>query len=137
MATSVPEGRHAVTAISGTRTATKSFLMLLVLLEIVLLPEGGLDGVFLVSEIGLEAGAEVDVPAPDAAEHRFRILVVVRSELAVLAGVLCHIRMFLSPDGTKVMLSYRITYDCPWETGLFERSTCMYKIMYLYLYKIV
>ena len=86
--------------------------MLLVLLEIVLLPEDGLDGVVLVGEIGLEAGAEVDVPPPDAAEHRFRILVVVRSELAVLAGILCHSRMLLSPDGTKVMLSYRITYDC-------------------------
>ena len=68
--------------------------MLLILLEIVLLPEDGLDGVVLVGEIGLEAGAEVDVPPPDAAEHRFRILVVMRSELAVLAGVLCHGQMF-------------------------------------------
>ena len=42
---------------------------LLVLLEIVLLPEDGLDGVVLVGEISLEAGAEVDVPPPDAAEH--------------------------------------------------------------------
>ena len=78
---------------------------LLILLEIIFLPENGLDCVVLMGEIGLEARAEVDVPPPDAAEHRFRILVVMRSELAVLAGILCHNRMFLTPDGTKVMLS--------------------------------
>ena len=41
-------------------------------------------------EIGLEAGAEVDVPAPEPTHERFRVLVVMRAELAVFAGVLGH-----------------------------------------------
>ena len=64
--------------------------MLLVLLEIVLLPEDGLDGIVLMGEIGLETGAEVDVPAPESSERRLGPLVIVSAELAGFAGVLCH-----------------------------------------------
>ena len=38
-------------------------------------------------EIGLPARAEVDVPAPEAAEQRLGILVVMCAELAGFAGV--------------------------------------------------
>ena len=41
-------------------------------------------------EIGLEAGAEIDVPPPEPAEERLWVLVVMGSELAVFAGILGH-----------------------------------------------
>ena len=63
---------------------------LLVFPEVVLLADGCLGLLVLMGEIGLEAGAEIDMPAPDAAEDRFGILVVMRPELAVFAGILCH-----------------------------------------------
>ena len=62
-------------------------------MEVVLPPQFCLGLLVLVGEEGLEAGAEVDMPAPEAAEDRFGILVVVRPELAVLARVLCHNKM--------------------------------------------
>ena len=39
-------------------------------------------------EVTLETRAEVDVPAPEAAQGRFGVLVVMCAELAVLAGIL-------------------------------------------------
>ena len=41
-------------------------------------------------EIGLEARAEIDVPAPETTDDRLGILVVVSPELAGLAGIACH-----------------------------------------------
>lgn len=65
---------------------------LLILFEIVLFAECGFGLFVLMGEEGLEARAEIDVPAPEAAEGRLGVLVVVCAELAVLAGVglLCH-----------------------------------------------
>ena len=63
---------------------------LLILVEIVLSPQFGLGLPVLVGEVGLPAGAEVDVPAPEAAEGRLGPPVVVGAELAVLAGVFSH-----------------------------------------------
>ncbi len=63
------------------------------LLEIVFLPEGRLGRFVLMGEIVLPAGAETNVPAPKAPKERFRVLVIVSAELAVLArvgGLLCH-----------------------------------------------
>jgi len=40
---------------------------LLVFLEIVLFPEGGLCLFILMSEVGFEAGTEIDVPTPETA----------------------------------------------------------------------
>ena len=39
---------------------------------------------------GLESRTEIDVPAPEFTEERLRILVVMRSEFAVFAGVFVH-----------------------------------------------
>ena len=41
-------------------------------------------------EIGLEARAEIDVPTPEPPEEGFGVLVVMRAEFAVFAGVLGH-----------------------------------------------
>ena len=62
----------------------------LVFLKAILLPNGGLGLLVLMGEIGLEARAEVDVPAPEPTQEGFGILVVMRAELAVFAGVLGH-----------------------------------------------
>lgn len=58
----------------------------------VLLPDGGFGLCILVGEEGLEAWAEVDVPAPEPAPERLGTLFIVRPELAGLAGImlLCH-----------------------------------------------
>ena len=64
-----------------------------VFVEIVLLAESGLGLLILMGEIGLEARAEIDVPAPEPAEGRFGILVVMSPELAGFAGILCHSRI--------------------------------------------
>ena len=68
----------------------RSLYRLLILLEVVFLPDSCLRLVVLMSEVGFESGTEVDVPAPEPSEDRFGILVVVSAELAVLARVLCH-----------------------------------------------
>ena len=49
-------------------------------------------------EESFEARTEVNVPAPEATQGRFGVLVVGCAELAVLAGVSgdCHIIRFLS-----------------------------------------
>ena len=60
---------------------------LLVFLEVVLLPDGGFGLVVLVGEIGTEAGTEVDMPAPESADGRFGIFVVVSPETAGLTRV--------------------------------------------------
>ena len=60
-------------------------------MEVVLSPELGLGLIVLVDEEGLESGAEVDMPAPEAPEWRLGVPFVVSPELAVLAMVLCHI----------------------------------------------
>ena len=59
-----------------------------VLLEVVLLAEPGLGLGVLVGEVVLPAGAEVDVPAPDAAGEGFGVAVVLCPEGAGLAGVM-------------------------------------------------
>ena len=43
-------------------------------------------------EIGLETRTEVDMPAPEPAPERLRTLLIMRPELAGLAGImlLCH-----------------------------------------------
>ncbi len=56
-------------------------------MEVVLSPQFSLGHFILVGEIGLPAGAEIDVPAPEPSERRLGILIVVRLELAGLAGV--------------------------------------------------
>lgn len=65
---------------------------LLVLFEVVLLPESCLCLFILMGEVVLPARAEVNVPAPEPAFEGLGILVVGRAELAVLAGIglLCH-----------------------------------------------
>ena len=72
----------------------REYFRLLILLEVVFLPKGGLGLPVLMGEVVLPAGAEAYVPAPEASEKRFRILVIMCAELAVFAGVgglLCHI----------------------------------------------
>ena len=64
--------------------------MLLVFVEIVPSHQFRLGLLILMGEVGLEAGAEVDVPAPETAQRRFGIPVVVGPELAVLAVILFH-----------------------------------------------
>jgi hypothetical protein len=64
---------------------------LLVFPESVFLPEIGFRFLVLMGKVSLPTGTEVDVPAPEPAEERFRILVVLCSKFAVFAGVLCHI----------------------------------------------
>ena len=59
-------------------------------MEVVLSTELGLGLLVLVGEIGLEAGTEIDVPAPDAAKGRFGVLVIVCAKLTGFARVLCH-----------------------------------------------
>ncbi len=59
-------------------------------MEIVLSPQLGLGFIVLVGEEGFESGTKVDMPAPEAAERRLGVPVVVSPELAVLARVLCH-----------------------------------------------
>ena len=63
---------------------------LLVLVEVVLSPQLGLRLFILMGEVGLPAGAEVDVPAPESSEGRLRAPVIVCAKLAFLTGVLCH-----------------------------------------------
>ena len=41
-------------------------------------------------KIGLKARAEIDMPTPEPTHEGFRVLVVMRAELAVFAGVLGH-----------------------------------------------
>lgn len=62
-------------------------------MEIILLPKCCLCLFILVSEVAFEAWAEINVPAPETAQGRFGVLVVVCAELAVLAGVFlfCHV----------------------------------------------
>ena len=62
----------------------------LVLLEIIFLPNRGLGLLVLMSKIGLKSRAEIDMPTPESTEERFGILVVMRAQLAVFAGVLGH-----------------------------------------------
>ena len=65
---------------------------LLILLEVILLPQCGLCFFILMGEVTLKARAEVNVPPPETAYCRLGILVVMCAKLAVLAGVLllCH-----------------------------------------------
>ena len=60
---------------------------LLILCEVVFLPKCGLGLRILMGEVALKTRAEVDVPAPKAADGGFRILVEMCAKLAVLAGV--------------------------------------------------
>ena len=54
-----------------------------ILLEVILLPQRGLRLLVLMREISLEAGTEVNMPAPEPPEERLGVLVVVRAKLAV------------------------------------------------------
>ena len=74
----------------------------------VFLPKHCLHRIILMREVSLESWAEIDVPAPEAAEERFWILVVIRSEFAVFAGVLCH---GISVYNHKVILT-RNPFSC-------------------------
>ena len=64
--------------------------MILIFREAVLLSKRRLRRLVLMREIGFEARAEIDVPAPETAEDRFGILVVMSPELAGFAGIGCH-----------------------------------------------
>ena len=59
-------------------------------MEVVLLPQHDLHRIVLMRKEGLESRAEIDVPAPEFAEERLRVIVVMRSEFAVFAGVFVH-----------------------------------------------
>lgn len=61
--------------------------LILIFREAVLLSKRRLRRLVLMREIGFEARAEIDVPAPETAEDRFGILVVMSPELAGLAGI--------------------------------------------------
>ena len=61
-----------------------------ILFKPILLPYRRLGLLILMGEIGLEARAEIDMPTPETTHERFRVLVVMRAELAVFAGVLGH-----------------------------------------------
>ena len=56
----------------------------------ILLPQRRLRLLVLMREIALESRAEIDMPTPESADERLGILVVVRAELAVFAGVFVH-----------------------------------------------
>ena len=43
-------------------------------------------------KIGLEARTEIDMPTPKSTYEGFRVLVIMRAELAGFAGVLGHMR---------------------------------------------
>ena len=85
---SKPEGSVQETCLYSNIFIFYGFL--LILLEIVLLPQHGLYRIILMRKVGLESRAEIDVPAPEFTEERLRILVVMRSEFAVFAGVFVH-----------------------------------------------
>ena len=75
-----------------------------ILLKAILLPHRRLGLLILMSEVGLEARAEVDVPAPEPTYDRFRILVVVRSQLTVFAGILCHMEeMMVQESNVRIL----------------------------------
>jgi len=60
----------------------------LILREFVLISERRLGLLILMGEIVLPPGAEVDVPSPEPADKRLGILVILRPQRAVFAGVL-------------------------------------------------
>jgi hypothetical protein len=66
--------------------------MLFVFLKVILLTDCRLSLLVLMGEVGLEAWAEVDVPAPETAPERLGTLLIMRPELTGLAGImlLCH-----------------------------------------------
>jgi hypothetical protein len=55
-------------------------------LKVILLAKVLLGLFILIGEIGPEARAEIDVPAPEAAQYTLGVLVIVSAELAGLAG---------------------------------------------------
>ena len=94
---SKPEGSVQETCLYSNIFIFYGFL--LILLEIVFLPQHSLHRILLMRKISLESRAEVDVPAPESTEERFRILVVMRSEFAVFAGVFVH--------GNNLIINYK------------------------------
>ena len=86
---------------------------LLVLLEIVPYPQFRLGLFVLVGEIGFPARAEAYMPAPEATERRFGIPVVVGAELAVLAGVLCHVGDMLNVIISNILILYGLCANLP------------------------
>ena len=66
---------------------------LLVLGEVVFLSQGCFCLFILVSEVVLPTRAEVDVPAPESADKRLGVLVILGPERAGFAGVLRHSEM--------------------------------------------
>ena len=73
------------------------FTLALILRKVILPPKRCFRLLVLVGKIGPEARAEVNMPAPETADGRFGILVIMCAELAVLAGVFLfsHITRFL------------------------------------------
>lgn len=63
---------------------------LLILLEMIFLPQRRLRLLVLMREIALESRAEIDMPTPEPADERLRVLVVMRAQFAVFAGVFVH-----------------------------------------------
>ena len=61
-----------------------------VFLKLILLPQRSLCLLVLMREIALESRAEIDMPAPEPADERLGVLVVMRAQLAVFAGVFGH-----------------------------------------------
>ena len=56
----------------------------------ILLPQRRFRLLVLMREIALESRAEIDMPAPEPADEGLGILVVMRAEFAVFAGVFVH-----------------------------------------------
>ena len=70
-------------------------------MEVILLAKVQLGLFILIGEIGPEARAEVNMPAPEAAEDAFRVSVIVSAELAGLAG------KFLFGHGISILLFFK------------------------------
>ena len=73
-------------------------------------------------EVALEAGAEVDVPTPEAAQGRFGVLVVLCPETASFAGkfLFCHIVQMIT------LLIYEIFRKSPCKSNIYAYlCTCI------------
>ena len=79
----IPKARVILIVIPGHDRILPPVRRLLILLEVILLPQRRLRLLVLMREVRLEAGAEIDMPAPEPAEERLGVLVVVSAEFAV------------------------------------------------------
>ena len=62
--------------------------VLFILLEIVFYTEIGLCLIVKMGEVSLEAGAEIDMPAPETTQNGFGVLLIVCAKFTVLARIM-------------------------------------------------